>query len=604
MGFACLSKAAEFLVYTHTYAYVPDGGGTRVFPMNALQTHAGRAWALSLLLSSAVLSSAVLLLACADKKTFVPPESFHKVFLSTPEKNVVGSSVQLAVNVEGCAQVLHSQVLQRDTPIADNLPFENNTALVSLPSQAFAPFYPELGIEAQLSLKARVTCENGLVRDSLPQNVSFFPAKSADKLEERLAFMESFVAIDGAPPLPAAFLGCARPPESIGPALEYFEATGKLLQKTPLPPSQAYCNAYTHISGALQGHRWVYTPGNVDTPGNACSLFALRDNGFSRATERLALGAHFLVPNTQKCSPVAIHPGGDAFVAVAGSLQYGISRLGPRGMKGQSDAFFLRDSSTPISFAAFPTPPVVVENGEVLLVTLWTVPYASRVGQMEIIPFNIRGDKPLPLCAPGNNCPALSLGFGGNASDSTPVAVFSKDAIHLHLVQHNDFGKFFLATYMLPHLNEPSFPVGPFDNPFVKLSLSGDGHVLVASNTEETYFFSVAPSLDGRLPPLAKPLTVSRGLYVTEHTHGPDGTLSIFASPSSRGNLGWPLEVIVVDKPERGELWRFTQRGDGQTSMSAIGLSFDEGGHMWMRAGNTLIQPLRPEEYRSARTPP
>ena len=593
------------LFYTSTRKpYAKKRPGSRVFYMTALQKLSGRAW----------VAFALLLLACGGKKAQPPPEIPHSVFLVATENNFVGDAVRLNVSLHGCDEVLQAQVLHEDTPVAD-FRFENNAAELTLPYTAFAPLYPELGIVAYLNLRARVKCDNGLVSESTPVGVSLFPAKSANERKDGITLMGNFFAIGGAGNAPTTFLGCAENySTSQGPFLEHFDMYGKALGKIWVhtipskPPIQ--CNASTQISPLTQGHRWAYTAGNYAN-GLTCSLFAFRDNPLA-----LVPNAYFTTGSGESCNGFSVDAEGNAFVVIVGDMGFGPARISANG-----EVSWAWVTSPPaLELANFPTPPVRV--GDHLLLPTWKAAgFAPDEGTLEVIQFDISnkssGKTLRTLCGTDSSpdpfnpvtrpCPSL-LPFRPTADSVNvgPATALSKNGKRLYVAWRNPFNKFFVDVYSLEEFTNPLPPKvafwGPLDNTITTLSLSGDERFLVVSTPKTAYFLSTTPSSDGSLQTLyAQPLTVSGTPIIYEHLHGPAGkdNLILLAAPPGR----WPLEAIAVDKPESGELWRFKHIKDGQSLVNAIAAAIDEGGHMWMRTGDKLIELFPQSHYRELRTP-
>jgi hypothetical protein len=552
--------------------------------MTAFQEYCGKAWVVC----------ALGLLACGEKKPLPLPEEPHRVSLTSTENHFVSNAIHLIAKVQGCDNITQAQLLQENAPVTE-IHFEKGTALITLPYKAFEAFFPKLGIEAHLNLKARVQCENGRTSDSLPIGVSFFPVEST---VERKNAMQSFTAIGGAQGTPTTFLGCPQNPmDNLGPFLEHFDKQGNLLGQIYTTPLQCACNAFTQINDALSGLRWAYTPGNY-AESRACTLFAFRDNPL-----HLVSGTNSTTNSSQSCNGFATDSNGNAFVVVVDRVGFQLFRISIQGEQSNSPSY------NSLAEVDFPAPPVVV--GDTLLLPIWRV----GTGTLEVLRFDISnpnsGTTLTYLCSFDNgpmepslpDCPVTPQ----LNSPATPAAVLSKDGTRLYVAQRNAANNAFVALYNLNPPNPSPLHIhswGPFESPITQLSLSKNERFLVASTARTTYFFSTNPSADT----LGPPLTVSGSLYVSKHIHGPetDDSLILLGLPffQETRSYGWPLEAIAVDKPERGELWRFNYRGDGKLPLSALAVSVDEGGQMWMRMGLQLVNPLPQNHYRQLRGTP
>jgi len=63
---------------------------------------------------------------------------------------------------------------------------------------------------------------------------------------------------------------------------------------------------------------------------------------------------------------------------------------------------------------------------------------------------------------------------------------------------------------------------------------------------------------------------------------------------------GYPTEVVSMDSPTNGELYRY-QMGGGTSPSSALTMSVDDSGQPWLRVGLKLVKPLKLSEYRQAK---
>ncbi|MCL2179476.1 MAG: hypothetical protein FWB81_08745 [Cystobacterineae bacterium] len=579
---------------------------------------------------------ASLLLACSDNKKNNPLPPRFDVSLYFHSVNTIGHSLPLGIDVNGCSKVSHAQVLYAgeneqhllDVHFPSSPPF---SASATLETEHFNPFFPQHGIAIHLSLKARVTCEDGRVSDSLPQSLSFLPVASTVKREDGMAATDSFIALGGAHGIPTTFLGCSLDEKTGLSSLLHFDTQGNHVgEPLLLRDSRLLCEAHTQISTLHNGFRWAYRL------GEAGSLFA-----FSLHNNMFAAGAaRFFEADT--LHQVAVDSNGNAFT-VSGSLRYFLSRYSIGNQENFSEIF---SPSTTLRTVAFPVPPLVLESpyssaqGLVLL-PVWTVPANSNKGNFVIASFIINNNGTLTP-----QCGTLQTGVSPEPCPSTPPIEFSRDKedkpmapaalskdgsrLYLALLNNNTST---VAVYRLQqstrignatldprprYVYEPSLEALPqanrFESPVTKLSLSRDERFLVASTDRSTRFLH--RTQDGEtLPTLGeKPLMVSGNLYVTEHIHGPNGSLVILNSPFFPNNpdsllagmlfkevFGWPTEAIAIDSPENGELWRFSHGGSGDHPQNALTVAIDEGGQMWMRRGVELIKLLPQTTYRNLR---
>jgi len=574
--------------------------------MSCVQKHFWGAWGVCVL----------LLCACGGDKNKIPPEPVHHVYLTAPDPYVVGGAVPVIVRVQGCTKVLQAQVFQEDTPIADIRFDEKNTAQLSLPAKTFESFYPELGFAAQLKLKARVKCEDGHSKDSLPQSIFFMPVESVVEPETGMAATDTFAATGGTSSLPTTFFGCAADFQNSQPFfLAHFKPNGESIGQIPMGNTEFQCNAHTKISAPApaphNNTRWAYTAGDTkDKQKNLCTLFAFRDKPSFEAVDKTGFKSY----DFESCKGFVMDAQGNAYVVVEDSQGFRLTRIAVAGGdEARNDSGKL--SFPVIQFFAFPGYPVV--SGQNLFLLLWTRVGTGLNGMLEVVRFDISGtvtdihrNWPVPLCNPNGisgsleKCPSIPLSFSRGPTTPVPAAILSANASRLYLAKGTSPNDYFVDVYNVSNLSQPLASWGPIESPITKLSLSRDESFLVASTNQRAHFLSTTPS-GNKLPELGEPLSISGTLYITGHVHGPGNSLILLGTPffEEPGQYGWPLEAIAVDSPRQGELWRFNYGEEGKEPPQAIAVAFDDGGQMWMRAGAKLIKLLPQTEYRKARTP-
>ncbi|MCL2626824.1 MAG: hypothetical protein FWD46_08460 [Cystobacterineae bacterium] len=575
--------------------------------------------------------------SCTENKNppLLPARFNVSLFSLSPDgSNIIGNSVPLEMNVDGCGNVSQAQVLyvgESEQPIV-NVAFspEKHSAKTTLETKHFTPFYPQHGIAVHLSLKARAKCEDGRVSDSLPLSISFLPVTSTFKPETGIAATDHFVAIGGINGTPTTFLGCSKDVTQQTFSLVHFDAENNLHSEINFGTNPLACNASTQISnpvngGPNSGYRWAYTLGEDGR------LFAFRLQG-----KQLVLDAAHAFPGLI-LRQFSMDSEGNAFVVVSSTKEYALFRLSP--VANQARNFVKIPFSETLPSVAFPSPPLLLSGGIVLL-PMWNVPMNATRGRLEIHSFTLNNDVLEAQCGvneigmPANPCPPIeNIEFNPYRDvPMAPAAVLSKDGLRLFLApadpNHNiSDTPYAVVSYELKpsvdaasrHLYQPSLLAGGranlFESPVTKLSLSKDGRFLVASTDTSIRFLDTTQGRETL--PLGKPLTVSGKLYVTEHIHGPQGSgdslillNSPFFSPGDLfskwlfgENFGWPTEAIAIDSPEKGELWRFSYGGSGDQPLNAIAVAIDEGGQMWMRRGAELVQLLPQTTYRNLRTP-
>ena len=212
------------------------------------------------------------------------------------EPSTVGRSVKLSISTSGCDQVRSLELL-------------DNNELLKQVSYGGTPTQVELGaseirysrgISANLSLTARVTCDDGRTNVSQAQPATFFPVEDVvEPINSTTPAVPDYFVVDGSG-ANASFIGCGK------------EGTRSFLYKVPRsnPANRQKkemdfpCDETTLITDrkpAGTGHRWVWT----------------KDKG------AIAIDANFnivTVPALAGVRNLSVAPDGNAFV-------YDVARL-------------------------------------------------------------------------------------------------------------------------------------------------------------------------------------------------------------------------------------------------------------------------------------
>jgi hypothetical protein len=127
-----------------------------------------------------------------------------------------------------------------------------------------------------------------------------------------------------------------------------------------------------------------------------------------------------------------------------------------------------------------------------------------------------------------------------------------------------------------------------------------NGNIIAAIGPYQVYF------LDSRLGTVLNagelPITPSGTQYVLGVQPGLASDFYVLTGPNRGSQTSFPTEIIAVEEPGTGELWRVNY-GSGESTTSGLTLGVDDARNVHLRVGNDLVQPLTNAQYRSLRAP-
>ncbi len=520
-------------------------------------------------------------LACSCSPPSGPPAPLPPpgVFLTVDESNVIGNELKGKVSVSGCSAVTQVQLLQEDAFLTD-LNFTQNPTEFSLPAGTFSSLFPQLGIAAPLTLKAKVVCGDGRTNNSIPVGVRFFPiANRVTASAGQLAVPNNFVAEGGLNGASPTFLGCAA--TTRGTKLTRVNVLGAELtfnEAIPFP-----CDLSTQITeeSSISGTRWVLQPNqgaysidhSLTVRNKVTNSFAKRIGVGPKGAAAIWLDDTGLLIRIVKASPTPSATDWEMKIPV------GIVNSNP-----------------------------IVDDGAGMAVwaSEWIYDSGSHKADILALKFDLNTGEILSQNVILTQQYPLSAG----SLPITPEGVFSSDGA---------FFTFPLLAYD-PQLNVTSTVVSCATSALEKCEgtarrwtsppLPGmirlvlpfsQGNLFAAAGSTQVYFLNAQM---GTILNLAdKPLKPSGSQIVLGLLPGRGTDFYVLTGPDL-GSLttSYPTEIIATDAPASGELWRM-QYGGGTSSDESMHIDVDEGQQVWVRAGTDLIKPLPNSEYRSARGP-
>ncbi len=522
-----------------------------------------------------VISCAVLLLGCPsgnsgnDGGTLRPPP---QAFLTVTESNVIDTKITGKVSVSGCKAVTQVQLLQQGTFLAD-LNFTTSPTAFDLPGNLFAGFYHSLGIAAPLTLAAKVICDDGRTNTSTPVGVSFFPVASRFSTGEQV-MPDDFVVEGGLGGSAVTFLGCVG--TSTGTTLARADLSGNPTYSQALPFA---CGPNTQISdrSRVTGTRWVLEPGKgayainsrleiVKTVSGSLKRMGVGSNGTGIFWDD-TMTSEVLI----KAEPVAAVTN-DWRVLIPGIMN---------------------------------ADPVIDVGGRVVWASMWQFDQGSGVG--DIVAFKLNLDNGALVNGIGSGGPPLLIhqNFGSIVNPPiTPQGTFNAD------------GSLFFAPLITTDVNGVvrttvlgcttagtcdqsgrRFTSPTFDGVISLVLPFSAGNLLAAVGPFQVWFLEPVGGTVRNLSEAA--IRPSGALQVLSVYPGVNTEFYVLTGPVSN-NRTFPVEAIAIDRPESGELYRFSF-GSGEVPGTAMAMGVDEGGQAWFRVGSDQVKPLPLTTYRSAR---
>ena len=551
---------------------------------------------------------AAFCLACGSSSPSTPPvKDPPQVFLLVPNSNVIGSELDVQVTVEGCDKVTSASVTSDDGAINKAVTYDvasGNPVPVAIGISDVAHWK---SIADHLALSASATCDDGRKNTSQAQPATFFPAAQVFSHADGSYVVPTSFYAEGSG-ASTTFIGCGANSDGTS-ALVRVDTSGAIIANQTLPSAMA-CDFNSSITDPVTDSggrkiRWIITPAtNGETHPGAVAFLddnsltftgqAVDENAAIPAIWYLAVAptgeagagdAVVLAPNNTglnwvyridhlnllsgHTNPSTGGPGGPVWMQGAGVPPAGDSRL-PMGNpvissnnvwipvreldEGNKQAYFdveqrYFDPSGSASGGDWVTyPPTVVlgpENYADLAPSIAMT--ISADGSLTYLPFNTYD-------ASGN----WTGGFSALACASTANCNTS--------------------TYFNDPLAGSALAAVPFGSGFPYVAAVADQH---------TYFIGNNATNKGTVISNVDPT----GALVTSQVQPGKG--QDFYVLNAAGVGQWPLEVVAIDTPANGELFRYTM------TSNSLSVALDDSGQPWLRIGPELVQLLPLSQYRS-----
>jgi len=509
------------------------------------------------------------------------PSSPH-VTISVDEANVIGKSVSARIRVSSCRNVDQLQLLLNGQFLAE-VPFSANPATIEILPEHLRTSWKN-GIAAELALKAKVFCD-GRSADSPEVNASFFPVDRRVTDPSGLAAApDLFTTQGGLGGTPVTFIGCIkRGLTGTSPALAISNADGQHVTSNEGLPFN--CDGGTQISErSTRGTRWVLQPG--------MGAYSIDQN----------LNILKVAHGDLRRMGVATNGIGIFWAHTATAEQ--VVKLDPESGTAQ-------DWATPFVTTKMNGDPVVDLGNQVIWVPSWVDSVGStRVGRLYVYKLDLLTGALLnPVIAGGAPPVVFQQTFDAINTPIVPEVVFSADgtiiyAPLLSISAQNTLQTTILACSTLTEgcqgASRKWATAQPFDRQLTNVIPFSHGNLLAAIGPRGAWFLKAQ---DGSVVSAGgNPITPSLGLQVLGVQAGLASDLYLLNGPVLGEDVPvYPTELVAIDTPEQGELYRFGF-GDGVSPETSLTMGVDEAGNAWYRVGADLVKPYALSWYRQIKS--
>jgi hypothetical protein len=510
-----------------------------------------------------------LLLACSPKPP--PPKDPPTVTVTVTDSVIAGPVLKVRVNIVGC-EAVSDLGLYHQTARVRSAVFAGNPTEVTMQPSDFNQYYNPLGIAVPLTLTARATCDDGRTNASVPVGVRFFPVASVlEGAGGAQTLPDSFVAEGGVGTTPVTFVGCIG--TANGTALARVNLAGEVIgANLTLPFPCSYSSQISEKNSATR-HRWLIEP--------LRGVFSFDDNLNINA---VAVNAGITV--------MGVAPNGDAIIwdSKAPQTDDALFRITPTGGAFPAANRVWAAQTTGIVNAS----PVVDGLGTVY-VSSWVGSLGSLQGSIVVQRFNFATGA---LINPTYNL--ASFEFGDFDSPEIPNGAFNASGSVLYFPYQT--GSRAQSRVLACATTQPDCQgaaqkwISPTLDGVALFALPYSRDTLVAViAAQKTWFLNEA---NGQVVNFeGKPVEAKGILYAHAVQPGAANDFFILNGPAG----GYPTEIVAIDAPDRGELWRYELSSGGELPTSALYLALDESGQAWIRSGARQIKPFSLTQYRDTK---
>ncbi|MCA2978109.1 MAG: hypothetical protein INH41_16860 [Myxococcaceae bacterium] len=563
------------------------------------------AWATVVMLALCVSS-----VGCTPPPPTTPlPPPAPRAFLALPgSTTVIAPTIRGQITTSGCRKVGGLE-LRESNNFVRAIPYTGEpTSFELTPGEMqFQGLYNARGLALPLTLTAKVTCEevdtfaDGGFRaregTSQPVSITFLPVQSVRPGPEgSMALPDSFVAEGGVAGQPTTFVGCVG--TSTGTALLRVDqnGAGRAVNMALNPP----CRFGTVVTAANRtvDVRWVWTAGV----------------GAAAVDGQLNVTSTVLGPIRR----LAVAPDGDAIAWLdeESGARSEVIRIAARPAPMANPIRWTTFGPFSTGYPGIMNADPVISQGRVYT-SSWQYNQGTAVGRVVVLQYDYAtgmvANNPPPAVITQRFAQPLNRPI-------TPVGQFSVDGtrLYLPLLAVDTQGQ--LSTTVVSCTSAVAGCETGNGRRWSSPALLGElttvltfssGNLLALVGPFATWFFNEA---DGAILNLAnpqappQPLRPSGNLYTQGVVVGKATDFYVLNAPlpATEGQATFPTEVVALDHPRTGEVWRLTIEG-GTFPGDSLYLAVDDNGQAWLRVGIDQVRPLGLATYRNQRgatTPP
>lgn len=538
----------------------------------------------------------VLVAGCSSPPPVVIPPVPPQVFLTLKESNVFGVAIEGTTNVSGCKTVTQVQILTDNDAFLADANYKGANSPFVVPAQGLAPYYNAKGIALNMSLWAKVVCDDGRTNKSQPVSVSFFPVESVLKTPTGQALPDVFVAEGGFGGTPTTFVGCVAG-TNVSVMLARVDVNAEVTMQNESLPFPCSINSQISDKSRIRQTRWLLEPG--------VGAFAFDTN------------LNITAVVTGPLKRMGISGDGDAIFFSDETAFKVVKRA----------TSLPADKNQPVVWqASFPnimnSTPVVDTGNRVVYTSYWELNTGTNVGDIVALKYNYDTGtvlNPQPDVILRQTFAALNTPF-------TPTGAFTPDGflalplVGTDITTGNVKTAVVLCSTLGPNCENATRKwTSDFFNGIVSTVVPfGAGGYLFAAGPYQTWFLStqtgkarnlnayptVGPlSQDAAIRPTGSLITlavqpgIGSDVYVL---NGPNLDSDIYTVDGTGARTAFATEIVGLTSAEDGEIIRISF-GSGTTPNSGMYLATDDSGQFWLRVGNDQVKPLPMTEYRAMR---
>ncbi len=504
-------------------------------------------------LLSIISLGAAALLGCGQP-TPPPPPDPPRVTVTPAESSIADRVLPVSITVSGCDEISSLTLYDREEIVQQVVWAGNPTRIDVEPKRLKF----KTGIAADLSLTAKVTCADGRTNVSNAAPVTFFPVEGVVRNPEGRPIVTDVFVAEGTSPN-VTFIGCSGNENGTTSLVRVDQTGAPVGWNSSLPFSCSNALWITDVNLA-SGKRWAVEPG--------IGAFA-----FDPALNITA----YYIGSVQK---LGVGPDGDAVLYDNQARDTPVKRIA---------------HDTGATKWGFVTKGVLMGNPSVQDLGVYLPVFADPFGQYQGTVAVQRVNYGTGLSIGENAIKQITYGLGD--APPVPPVQFNVDATVMYFPFQPQAGSSIVLAcatnqdacggtalkWQSPTLVGNMVLTLPYAN----------GAVIAAIAHQHTWFLDASTgqvlNRDGRA------INPNGALVTMAVQPGKGRDFYLLNGSGQPGSL--PLEVVAIDDPSHGELWRYERAG------TSLMLGIDSAGQSWLRLGQELVKPFPLPEYQLIRRP-